>query len=308
MKTTRLVSLDWAMKKLLRSKSNFSILEGFLTELICKKENDQIEDEELKKSLKIEEILESESNQEDKLDKFNRVDLKIKTSDGELIIVEIQFDSQFDYFQRMLFGTSKTITEHLNSGNAYGKIQKVISVNIVYFDLGIGKDYVYYGSTNFVGIHQKDKLELSTRQKKKFNKKSPHEIYPEYYIIKVNKFDDKAKDSLDEWIYFLKNEKVKSNFRAKGLNEATKTLNFMKLEDEDRKNYNRYVENRRYEISIANTKELDLKYSKEEAKAEGIKEGEKKGKLEIARNLLDVLDIETISLKTGLSIEEIQKL
>ena len=51
-----LISFDWAMKKLLRSKANFGILEGFLSELI----NDDIQ---------ILEVLESESNQEDQQDK-----------------------------------------------------------------------------------------------------------------------------------------------------------------------------------------------------------------------------------------------
>ncbi len=46
----------------------------------------------------------------------------------------------------------------------------------------------------------------------------------------------------------------------------------------------------------------------QEGKEVGIQEGMKKEKIKIARNLLDVLDDETISLKTGLSIDEIKKL
>ncbi|WP_332524968.1 hypothetical protein [Terrisporobacter sp.] len=41
------------------------------------------------------------------------------------------------------------------------------------------------------------------------------------------------------------------------------------------------------------------------SKEEGIKEGEKKKAIEIAKSLLDV---DTIALKTGLSIDEINKL
>lgn len=54
----KLISFDWAMKKLLRSKANFEILEGFLSEL-------------LKEDIRIQEILESEGNQETIRDKFN---------------------------------------------------------------------------------------------------------------------------------------------------------------------------------------------------------------------------------------------
>jgi predicted transposase/invertase (TIGR01784 family) len=65
------------MKKLLRSKANFDILEGFLGEL-------------LRENLSILEILESESNKEDQRDKFNRVDLKVKNRKNEIMIIEIK--------------------------------------------------------------------------------------------------------------------------------------------------------------------------------------------------------------------------
>jgi len=44
------------------------------------------------------------------------------------------------------------------------------------------------------------------------------------------------------------------------------------------------------------------------AENKGFQKGIEKGKLEVARNLLDVLDDETISQKTGLSIDDIKKL
>ena len=40
----------------------------------------------------------------------------------------------------------------------------------------------------------------------------------------------------------------------------------------------------------------------------GIEKGKREEKIQIAKSLLDVLDIETISVKTGLSIEEIEKI
>ncbi|MBF0134178.1 MAG: PD-(D/E)XK nuclease family transposase, partial [Magnetococcales bacterium] len=72
MKQRQLISFDWALKRLLRSKANFEILEGFLSEL-------------LREDVRIVEILESESNQEARNDKFNRVDLKIKNTRDEII-------------------------------------------------------------------------------------------------------------------------------------------------------------------------------------------------------------------------------
>jgi hypothetical protein len=86
--------------------------------------------------------------------------------------------------------------------------------------LEVGKDYLYHGKTTFRGMNQKDTLELSLRHKARFKKKRVSELYPEYFVIKVNKFNDIAKNTLDEWIYFLKNEEIKSSFKAKGLDKA----------------------------------------------------------------------------------------
>jgi predicted transposase/invertase (TIGR01784 family) len=192
----KLIRFDWAVKKLLRNKANFVILEGFLSEILFD-------------DIRIEKILESEGNQETEDDKFNRLDILTQNSKNELIVVEIQNTFEIDFFHRMAFGASKALTENLSLGKAYSEIKKVISINIVYFDLGQGQDYVYKGNTNFYGLHQNDTLTLSDKQKTAFLKDKVSDIFPEFYIIKVNKFNDIAKDNLDEWIYFLKNSEVK---------------------------------------------------------------------------------------------------
>ena len=129
---------------------------------------------------------------------------KSKNQHDEILIVEVQYEREYDYLQRILYGTSKVITEHLQQGEAYQRVVKVISVNILYFDLGQGKDYVYHGKTQFIGIHQHDQLCLSTKQQELFDKTYPHELFPEYYLLKINQFDDIARDRLDEWLYFFK--------------------------------------------------------------------------------------------------------
>ena len=281
----KLVSFDWAMKKILRQKANFVILEGFLTEL-------------LKFDITIEDILESEANQESEEDKFNRVDLLAKDERGQLILIEVQYNSEIDYFQRMLYGSSKLITEYISKANGgYKNIKKVYSVNIVYFALGQGEDYVYYGKTEFRGLHEKeDILRPSKRQQQDFDIEKISDIYPEYYILRVNKFNDIAKNSLDEWIYFLKNEEIKSDFRAKGLHEAKDKLDVMKLDDKARTIYNRREENKMYKASLLYT-----------AKIEGEERGRREEKIEIAKNLLLAdIDIETIIKSTGLDYDEIK--
>ena len=144
------------LDRLLRNKANFGVLEGLLTTL-------------LGETIIIQKILESESNQEDEFDKYNRVDMLAENSKGELILIEVQNNNKYAYFQRMLFGTSKLVTEYINRGESYDKVRKVYSVNIVYFSLGNGKDSVYHGTTEFRGIHQGDIIELSPFQRYKEN-------------------------------------------------------------------------------------------------------------------------------------------
>ena len=113
-------------------------------------------------------MLESESNQEDEDDKQNRVDVLAEDEKGELYLIEVQNESETAYFQRMLFGTSKLVTEYINRGQNYENIRKIYSVNIVYFNLGGGSDVVYHGKTEFRGIHNNELLSLSPFQKQKF--------------------------------------------------------------------------------------------------------------------------------------------
>ena len=283
----RLVRFDWAMKKLLRNKANFSILEGFFSEL-------------LRRNITIQNILESESNKQAEDDKYNRVDLLALADDGELLLIELQVEGQFDYFHRMLYGTSKLITDYMVSGVKYREVRKIISINIVYFDLGQGIDYIYKGQTEFKGIHKNDLLKLSALQQKNLPQLAHvAEIFPEYYILKVNDFDDHAVDTLDEWIYVLKNSEVPDNFSAKGLEKAAKELDLMKLSEADRKSYQRYIDDCRSAESSMETSWLEghdkghVK-GKIEGKIEGIaigigqgiEKGIENGKIEVARRLI----------------------
>jgi len=287
------IRFDWAMKRLLRNKANFSVLEGFLSEL-------------LRREIKIIKLLESESTQDDADDKFNRVDMLAEDETGEVFIVEVQNQSEIDYFHRIAYGTSKVITQFLDLGQQYQDIKKVYSVNIVYFDLGQGEDYVYHGTTDFYGIHKNDKLLLSKNQKNKFDKVEPHDIFPEYYVLKVNSFDDVAKDTLDEWIYYFKNSEIKESFQAKGLKMAKELLRYELLNENEKISYNRHVENLRYKASMA----WSLKAEEEIRIAELAEEkGRKEEKIEIAKKLVSTgMPIDEISSITGLPKEDIENL
>ncbi|HMQ49442.1 MAG TPA: Rpn family recombination-promoting nuclease/putative transposase [Saprospiraceae bacterium] len=284
----KLVRFDWAMKKMLRHKANFDILEGFLSEL-------------LGEEVKIQQVLDSESNKETEDDKFNRVDILVENAKGELVIIEVQNTQEHDYFHRMLFGASKAITEHIKEGSAYAQVKKIISITIAYFDLGQGKDYVYHGTTVFKVIHKGDILGLSDKQVEVYHKYSVHEIYPEYWVIKTGKFKNRINDKLDEWVYFLKNAEIKPTFSAKGLKEANEKLDTMKLPEKERVAYDKYllhlmsIASRNHTIEIE-TKEI-IKKAHEEKEIEFI--------LEMSKEGLTVSKIAKIAKRTEQEIQQI---
>ncbi len=281
----KLIRFDWAVKKLLRNKANFVVLEGFLSELLFD-------------DIKIKQILESEGNQQTDEDKYNRVDILIQNSRNELVIIEIQNTYEIDYFHRMAYGVSKALSENLSLGQNYSEVKKIISVNIVYFNLGQGEDYIYRGTTNFEGLHQKDTLQLSDKQKLTFAKQNISDIFPEYYIIKVNQFNDIAKDGLDEWIYFLKNSEVRDEFKAKGLAEAKEILDIMRLGKEAQYGYNRYLDS----LHLKASEIFTLKEEAEEKLRQATG-------LAIAKKLIKrSLTNEEIAEDTGLTVEEVERI
>lgn len=296
--SNELVRFDWAIKRLLRNKADYVVVEGLLTSLMGRE-------------IKIKSLLESEGNKETANDKFNRVDILAEDTDGELLIFEIQNNRELDYFHRMAYGTSKVIAEYLKSGEPYEKIRKVYSINIVYFSLGQGDDYAYKGTTQFVSMHDSnDILQLSDAQREAFNCQTPSDIFPEYFLLRVDKFNKIASTPLDEWISFLKTGDISVTTTAPGLLEARERLRIDKLDDNEKQDYYRMMENLRYQRSVIAT-------GRAEGRAEGIAIGEARGEaigeknkaIAIATNMKsEGMPISIIAKCTGLTEEQIATL
>ena len=282
------------MKRLLRNKSNYVVLEGFLSTL-------------LREDIHICRFLESESNQKDATDKFNRADILAEDSKGRFIIIEVQNNRELDYFHRMLYGVSKTVSEYINIGDSYDKVRKVYSINIVYFELGQGRDYVYHGKTEFRGMHNSDDiLRLSLRQQEVFKGKCAGDIFPEYYVLKVNGFNKVAKTPLDEWIKFLKTGEIDDDATAKGLPEARERLRVDAMSVAEKQAYDRDMESLRYQKSVIQTGWIE---GHAEGKAEGRAEGRAEATMELARKMKSLgMSIDAITECSGLSPDEIAKL
>ena len=314
--TNKYIRFDWAVKRMLRDKANFAVLEGLITVLFGRK-------------ITIVEILESEGNQETATDKFNRVDIKAKEENGEIIIVEVQLTRQLYYLQRMLYGVSKAITEHIDIGDKYDKVKKVYSINILYFDLGKGSDYLYHGKTIFTGVHTGDHLEVNTKEDNEIRLCVPEDVFPEYYIIRVNEFNDVAITPIEEWLDYLKNNRISDTTTTPGLREARERLLYLQMTDKERHAYDAHMDDIMVQNDVLDTAKMEgraegraegLAEGRAEGLAEGLAEGMAKGHekglaegreaaiLAMARRMKEKgMPLAEIAEMTGLSVAELEK-
>lgn len=301
----RYIRFDWAIKRLLRQKANFDVLEGFLTVFIGEE-------------VKIVEILESEGNQQTPDDKFNRVDIKARNSKGEIILVEVQNTSELYYLERILYGVAKAITEHIHLGDTYKEVKKVYSISILYFDIGKGADYLYVGQNKFIGVHTNDQLVITAKEKGALVQKSPAEIFPEYILVRVNEFDKVAVTPLEEWVAYLKSGVIKENTTAPGLQEARKKLQYYSMTDAERYAYDEHLNAVMIQNDVlGNAREEGLAEGRAEGltqgRAEGLTQGRAEGRAEAKKNIVksmlsNGLSVEQAAKYSGLTVEEVESI
>ena len=292
-----LLSFDWAAKTILRQKENYEILEGLLTVL-------------LGEEVRIVELLESESNPESDMAKFNRVDIKARDAKSELILVEIQFRREIHYMQRILFSTSKAIVEHVQKGDVYRNVRKIYSVNILYFALGIGDDYLYRGFTSFTGVNTHSRLQVSFKEENLIRNVDTSEIFPEYFLLRVNAFVGEPHNHLEEWMRYLKEGHVSPDTTAPGLKAAYDKLCYLSLSEKERYAYDQFAYDLIYQRDIVETYNF-------EGYVDGFTKGEKQGMekggrekaLAIARQLKQMeFSATQIMQITGLNATDIEEL
>ena len=183
-----------------------------------------------------------------------------------------------------------------------------------------------------------DVLQLSARQREIFFGKEAGDIFPEYYVLRVDDFDKVAKTPLDEWIKFLKTGVIDEEARAKGLPEARERLRVASLPKQERRDYERHMDALAYQRSVISTgfieghadgfaegkaegraegREEGRAEGREEGKIEGLAQGREEGlaegnanaKRKIAKQMKsDGLPVDVIARYTGLNSEEIENL
>lgn len=221
---------------------------------------------------------------------------------GELVLIEVQNNNEYVYFQCMLFGIFKLVIEYINRGESYDKVCKVYSVNIVYFFLGYGRDFVYYGKMEFRGIYINDFFEFILFQKQIFKVDMVSQLYFEYYILKVNGFNQVVKSFLEEWIYYFNIGEIFFIVIVFGFEEVCERLKLDSMIKDEFVVYYCYLDNI---VIFCDNINIEC----EEGRVEGFEEGERKKVIEVVcyLKLLGIV-MELIIGVIGLFKEEIEKL
>ena len=243
-----LIRFDWAMKRLLRQKANYVVLEGFLTVVLGEK-------------IKILSIEDSESNQANAKDKFNRVDIIVKNDIGQILIVELQNSDESDYFLRMLYGVSKAITERMKKGDKYHLLQPVYTLSLINDNFSKSESYYHHY--------------------KIINREDTGEVIPGLEFVIVELTDKFYAETIEErklmilWLRFLKetNEKLKELpdelQENEHISKAAELCEIAAFTPEELQRYNAEKEYIRIESAL-------IEGSKRDALAEGEAKGEAK--------------------------------
>lgn len=218
-------------------------------------------------------------------DKFSRLDVKAETNTGEIINVEIQLKNEYNMIKRSLYYWSKLYEEQLSEGEDYSELKRTVCINILNFK--------YLKNDRFHNGYRLKEIETQEELSDLL----------EIHFIEIPKLDKNSdeKDMLVAWTEFLKNpesEKVRSlEMTIEEIREAKDELVRLSNDEEQRQIYEMRSKILKDKISALN-----------KAKKEGVEEGIKQGKIEIAKSLKGLLEDDVIAEKTGLDLEIIKNL
>ena len=317
--TKPLISFDYAIKYILKSKQDYDIIEGFISALFAT---------EGYKPIKIKSLLDPESNKEAAHLKKSIADLVVEDEDHNTYIVEIERSHTPHYTHKSCFNTSRLIVDSITENQSYTRIQKVFHISLLYFAPSEMKSPIYHGKTL---IHAIDSSHPPSSCLRIDHSKICIEptIYPEYFFISVPLFDDLVRAEIDEWLYVMKHEDVKEDFKSPYMKRVMDRLTVLKMNDTDRTVYFKYLKemvNAQDAMDFAIKQGIEkgleeglmkgLEVGREEGIEKGIEIGIEKGiekgayakAVAIAKSLkASRIDFATIHTATGLSVEEIER-
>ncbi len=239
------------------------------------------------------------------------LDVRARLDNSLQVIIEMQMLAVKGFGKRVLYNATKAYSTQLKPRGDYTTLSPVIGLTIMDFKLftidkvkGVLSRFELYDKVNDVEYPVKD-IEL---------------VFVE--LPKFKKTVETLETIMDKWLYFMRYaselEEIPGVMKMEpAIEQAFQIANRVNLSQEELDELERrefFVRDMHRLVEVAEQKAEEkgikegIKEGKREGKREGIKEGKKEKAIEIAIKLLDVLDDETISQKTELTLDEVRKL
>ncbi|MBF0591863.1 MAG: Rpn family recombination-promoting nuclease/putative transposase [Nitrospirae bacterium] len=275
------VKSDIAFKRIFGNENKKAILISFLNSVLDLNGNKEIED-----------IVILSSDQAPKVDELKHTVVDIRAVDrrGIIFIIEIQIQRQTGFEKRVLYYTSKAYVNQLLKGDDYPKLNQVIFIGIVDFEMFEGNNYLTrHLILNTATLNQDLKdFEFNFIELPKFNKK-----------------EDDVESVVDKWTYFIKNapslQMVPKSADFVEIKEAYEIANTSTWSKEDVDIYNDWLVDLQtykgiieYQVNIAVEKALikgkteGIVEGRIEGKTEGLVEGKTEGLIEGIEDILEI--------------------
>jgi len=287
-----LISFDFAIKYLLKNKGDYDIIEGFISALFASQGYPPI---------KINALLDTESNKETLELKKSIADLVVEDEEGNKYIVEIERSYTPHFIHKACFNSSRLVVDGIYGNQDYTTIKKIFHISLLYFSTKEMLKPIYHGKTIVHEVDTKHPVDVRIANEGLVIFNTPN-VFPEYFFISVPMFDDIINSEIDEWLYVMKHSDIKQSFKSPYMAKVAERLAVIKMSAAERNEYIYYQKQSVHSQDI-------LQAAETKGKVEGKAEGRTEEKTEIAQNLLrQNLPLDVISSATGLSKDELNKL
>ncbi|MEB3884255.1 Rpn family recombination-promoting nuclease/putative transposase [Lyngbya sp. CCY1209] len=291
---------DFAFKKIFGSQQSKPILIDFLNALLYEGRT-VIEDLEIIDPYQAPQL-------QGMKDTFR--DVKARITGNKTVIIEMQVLNVLGFKKRVLYNLCKAFSMQLDSGQGYDQVNPVIALTITDFEMFPDRPKVI---SHYQLKEREDATDYSEDDDIKL-------VFVE--LPKLKKPLEQLETVTDKWIYFLKEagslEIIPENLNEPAtLERAFQIAQLSLLSREELDIFERkqlFLQDSRNAILKAEQDALQqgmqrgIQQGLQQGLQEGLQQGEKQKAEAIARSLLDILPIETISQTTGLSVEEIRQL
>ena len=220
-------------------------------------------------------------------------DIYCSTEVGEHFIVEMQNSQQVHFRNRALYYLSRVIALQGERGAVWQfDLKAVYGVFFVNFHLG---DAPHQLRADVVLANRDTHEQFSDKLR--------------FIFIELPSFikkEEECETDFERWIYVLKNmetlKKLPFKARKAVFEKLEKIVDIASLSKEEREKYDESIKIYRDHLAVE-------AYSEQKGRREGLKEGRREEKIEIARNFkADGIPVNVIAKNTGLSAAEIEQL